>query len=90
MYEFHRRAEAKGEALPAAITIGIHPIHYMGSMAYHYPPNVSKYEIIGALFGESYKVATCKTNDLSIPAGAGERGRGRGGDLDFHLRAGAS
>ena len=70
MYEFHRRAEAKGEALPAAITIGIHPIHYMGSMAYHYPPNVSKYEIIGALFGESYKVATCKTNDLSIPAGA--------------------
>jgi 3-polyprenyl-4-hydroxybenzoate decarboxylase and related decarboxylases len=38
MYEFHRRAEAKGEALPAAITIGIHPIHYMGSMAYHYPP----------------------------------------------------
>ena len=70
MYEFHRRAEARGEALPAAITIGIHPIHYMGSMAYHYPPNVRKYEIIGALFGEPYRVARCGTADLEVPAGA--------------------
>jgi UbiD family decarboxylase len=70
MYEFHRRAEAKGESLPAAITIGIHPIHYMGSMAYHYPPNVRKYEIIGALFGEPYRVARCRTAELDVPAGA--------------------
>src|SRR5690606_36031651 len=70
MYEFHRRAEARGEALPAAITIGIHPVHYMGSMAYHYPPQVRKYEIIGALFGEPYRVARCGTADLEVPAGA--------------------
>lgn len=70
MYEFHRRAEAKGESLPAAIVLGIHPIHYMGSMAYHYPPNVRKYEIIGALFGEPYRVATCGTSDLDVPHGA--------------------
>lgn len=70
MYEFHRRAEAKGEALPAVITLGTHPIHYMGSMAYHYPPHVRKYEIIGALFGEPYRVARCGTADLEVPAGA--------------------
>ena len=70
MYEFHRRAEAKGEALPAVITIGTHPIHYMGSMAYHYPPSVRKYEIIGALFGAPYKVAVSRTADLEVPAGA--------------------
>ena len=70
MYEFHRRAEARGENLPAAITIGIHPVHYMGSMAYHYPPQVRKYEIIGALFGEPYRVARCGTADLEVPAGA--------------------
>jgi 2,5-furandicarboxylate decarboxylase 1 len=52
MYEYHRRAEARGEPLPAVVTLGIHPIHYMGSMAYHYPPDVRKYEVIGALFGE--------------------------------------
>jgi hypothetical protein len=30
----------------------------MGAMAFHYPPNVRKYEIIGALFGQPYQVAT--------------------------------
>ena len=59
MYEFHRRAEARGEPLPAVVTLGVHPIHYMGSMAFHYPPAVRKYEIIGALFGEPYRVAAC-------------------------------
>ncbi len=70
MYEFHRRAEERGEALPAAIVLGVHPIHYMGSMAYHYPPSVRKYEIIGALFGEPYRVAKCGTADLDVPQGA--------------------
>jgi len=70
MYEFHRRAEARGEALPATITLGTHPIHYMGSMAYHFPPGVRKYEIIGALFGEPYRVARTGTADIEAPAGA--------------------
>lgn len=70
MYEFHRRAEARGENLPAAITIGIHPLHYMGSMVYAYPPHVRKFEIIGGLFGEPYRVARCGTGDLEVPAGA--------------------
>ena len=70
MYEFHRRAEARGEPLPAVIAIGIHPVHYMGSMAYHYPPGVRKFEIIGGLFGESYRVARCSTAELEVPAGA--------------------
>ena len=70
MWEFHRRAEERGEALPAAITLGIHPLHYMGSMVYAYPPNVRKFEIIGGLFGEPYKLAKCGTSDLEVPAGA--------------------
>jgi UbiD family decarboxylase len=70
MWEFHRRAAARGESLPAAITLGIHPLHYMGSMVYAYPPNVRKFEIIGGLFGEPYRVARCGTADLEVPAGA--------------------
>src|SRR5260370_33834980 len=69
MYEFHRRAEARGEPLPAVVTLGIHPIHYMGSMAYHYPPDVRKYQIIGALFGAPYRAAQCGTAALEGPAG---------------------
>jgi len=70
MWEFHRRAAAKGENLAAAITLGIHPLHYMGSMVYAYPPNVRKYEIIGGLFGEPYRVARCGTADIEVPAAA--------------------
>lgn len=70
MYEFHRRAEERGHSLPAAITIGTHPLHYMGSMVYAYPPNVRKFEIIGGLFGEPYRVAYCGVSELEVPAGA--------------------
>jgi UbiD family decarboxylase len=70
MWEFHRRAEERGHALPAAITLGIHPLHYMGSMAFAYPPGVRKFEIIGGLFGEPYQLARCGTEGLEVPAGA--------------------
>lgn len=70
MYEFHRRAEEMGQSLPAAIVIGNHPLHYMGSMVYAYPPNVRKFEIIGGLFGEPYRLARCGVGDLEVPAGA--------------------
>lgn len=70
MYEFQRRAEEKGEPLPAAITIGTHPLHYMGSMVYAYPPNVRKYEIIGGLFGAPYRLARCGIGEIEVPAGA--------------------
>ncbi|HEX5507205.1 MAG TPA: UbiD family decarboxylase [Pseudolabrys sp.] len=70
MYEFHRRAEERGHPLPAVITIGTHPLHYMGSMVYAYPPNVRKFEIIGGLFGEPYRLAQTGVSDLEVPAGA--------------------
>ena len=70
MYEFHRRAEELGQSLPAAIVIGNHPLHYMGSMVYAYPPNVRKFEIIGGLFGEPYRLAKCGVGELEVPAGA--------------------
>jgi 2,5-furandicarboxylate decarboxylase 1 len=70
LYEYHRRAEEKGKSLPVAITIGTHPLHYMGSMVYAYPQNVRKFEIIGGLFGEPYRLARCGVADLEVPAGA--------------------
>src|SRR5690349_1249952 len=70
LYEYHRRAEEKGQSLPVAIAIGTHPLHYMGSMVYAYPQNVRKFEIIGGLFGEPYRLARCGVADLEVPAGA--------------------
>jgi UbiD family decarboxylase len=70
MHEFHRRAAERGQNLPAAITLGIHPLHYMGAMVYAYPPHVRKYEIIGGLFGAPYQLAGTGFHDLEVPFGA--------------------
>jgi len=70
MWEFHRRAEERGQPLPAAVTLGIHPLHYMGSMVYAYPPHIRKLEIIGGLFGAPYRLAKCGVSDLEVPASA--------------------
>ena len=70
MYNYHQTVEAQGNNLPVAITIGTHPLHYMGSMADAYPPHVRKYEVIGGFFGEPYRVVECGTDGLVVPAGA--------------------
>jgi UbiD family decarboxylase len=70
LFEYHRRAEQRGESLPAVVALGTHPLHYMGSMVYAYPPHVRKFEIIGGLFGEPYRLARCGVADLEVPAGA--------------------
>jgi UbiD family decarboxylase len=42
----------------------------MGSMTYAYPPGVRKFDIIGGLFGEPYRLTPCGIADLEVPAGA--------------------
>src|SRR3989475_9684124 len=67
MFEYQRRAEARGEALPCAVALGRHPLVSMGSLAYP-PADVGKFEVVGGLFGEPLEVAPCATIDLTVPA----------------------
>jgi 2,5-furandicarboxylate decarboxylase 1 len=69
MFEYQRRAEAKGQSLPCAIVLGLHPLVSMGSLAYP-PPDVGKFEVVGGLLGEPLEVAPCATIDLHVPATA--------------------
>ena len=69
MFEYQRRAEARGEPLPCAIVLGLHPVLSMGSLAYP-PPDVGKFEVVGGLFGEPLEIAPCATLDLHVPASA--------------------
>jgi 3-polyprenyl-4-hydroxybenzoate decarboxylase len=69
MFEYQRRAEAKGQALPCAVVLGLHPLVSMGSLAYP-PADVGKFEVVGGLFGEPLQVAACATIDLHVPAAA--------------------
>src|SRR5262245_4020631 len=67
MFEYQRRAEARGEALPCAVVLGLHPLVSMGSLAYP-PPDVGKFEVVGGLFGEPLEIAPCATVDVNVPA----------------------
>jgi len=69
MFEYQRRAEAKGQPLPCAVVLGLHPLVSMGSLAYP-PPDVGKFEVVGGLFGEPLQVAACAAIDLHVPAAA--------------------
>ncbi len=67
MFEYQRRAEAKGQNLPCAVVIGLHPAVAMGSLSYP-PADVGKFDVVGGLFGEPFQVADCTTIDLRVPA----------------------
>jgi UbiD family decarboxylase len=69
MFEYQRRAEARGQALPCAVALGLHPLVSMGSLAYP-PAEVGKFEVVGGLFGEPLEVAPCTAIDLTVPAAA--------------------
>ena len=69
MFEYQRRAEAKGQALPCAVVLGVHPLVSMGSLAYP-PAYVGKFDVIGGLFGEPFQIAPCLTADLHVPGAA--------------------
>src|SRR5437870_9554573 len=69
MFEYQRRAEAKGRPLPCAVVLGLHPLVSMGSLAYP-PPDVGKFEVVGGLLGEPLQIAPCSTIDLHVPASA--------------------
>ena len=69
MFEYQRRAEARGQPLPCAIALGVHPLVSMGSLAYP-PPDVGKFEVVGGLLGQPLEVAPCATIDLHVPAAA--------------------
>jgi len=67
MFEYQRRAEARGRALPCAVVLGLHPLVSMGSLAYP-PADVGKFEVVGGLLGEPLQVAPCAAIDLNVPA----------------------
>jgi len=69
MFEYQRRAEAKGQALPCAVVLGLHPLVSMGSLAYP-PPDVGKFEVVGGLLNEPLEIAPCATVDVHVPAAA--------------------
>ncbi|MEK7701448.1 MAG: UbiD family decarboxylase [candidate division NC10 bacterium] len=69
LWEFHRIAESRGEPLPLALVIGVHPAIALGALAIG---SIDEDErgIMGALLGEPLELVKCETSDLLVPAHA--------------------
>jgi 2,5-furandicarboxylate decarboxylase 1 len=69
LWEFHRTAEARREALPVAFALGVHPAIALGALAIG---SIDEDErgIMGALLGEPLELVRCETSEVLVPAHA--------------------
>ncbi len=69
LWEFHRIAEARGEPLPVAFVIGVHPAIALGALAIG-SIDEDERAIMGGLLGEPLELVRCETSDVLVPAHA--------------------
>jgi UbiD family decarboxylase len=69
LWEFHRIAESRGEPLPVAFAIGVHPAIALGALAIG-SVDEDERAIMGALLGEPLELVRGETSDVLVPAQA--------------------
>ncbi len=69
LWEFYRKAEARGEALPVAFAVGVHPALGLGALAIG-SIDEDERAIMGGVLGEPLELVRCETSDLLVPAHA--------------------
>src|SRR2546426_4498780 len=69
LWEFQKIAESRGEALPVAFAIGVHPAIALGALAIG-SIDEDERAIMGGLLGEPLELVRCETSDVLVPAHA--------------------
>jgi len=69
LWEFQRMAEARNEALPLALVVGVLPAIALGALAIG-SIDEDERAIMGGLFGEPLELVKCETSDVLVPAHA--------------------
>lgn len=64
IYEKHIK---RGKPMEAAITLGMHPVFYLGVLSF-VPFGVDEYTIVGGLMEEPLRLVKCETVDLEVPS----------------------
>ncbi len=67
LWDFQRRAEEKGQNLPVACLLGVHPLISLASIGV-IPSTAGKYEVVGGLLGEPLEVVKGINVPIYIPA----------------------
>jgi 2,5-furandicarboxylate decarboxylase 1 len=70
LWDYQRRAEARGEALDVSVVIGAHPLFHFGSGLWKGPIDVDEYEVAGGFLGEPLEIVAGVTVDVEAPADA--------------------
>jgi UbiD family decarboxylase len=69
LWTLHNKLERRGEALPIAIVVGVHPLFSLGAQAFT-PSTDDEYAVIGGMINEPLRVTKAKTVPILIPADA--------------------
>ncbi|HEY7650951.1 MAG TPA: UbiD family decarboxylase [Methylomirabilota bacterium] len=69
LWEFHRIAESRGEPLPVAFAIGVHPAIALGALAIG-SVDEDERAIMGALLAEPLELVWAETSQVLVPAHA--------------------
>ncbi len=67
MWEYFRKAEELKQDLPAAVILGVHPLVSLGASVFPPPPDMDKYDAVGAMLGEPLELARVGDLDLWAP-----------------------
>src|SRR5689334_13259513 len=69
LWTLHNKLERRGEALPIAIVVGVHPLFSLGAQAFT-PSTEDEYAVIGGMMGAALRVVKAKTVPILVPADA--------------------
>lgn len=70
LWDYQRRAEERGEALPVAVVVGAHPLFHFGSGLWKGPIDADEYEVAGGFLGEPLEIVAGVTVPVEAPAEA--------------------
>jgi 2,5-furandicarboxylate decarboxylase 1 len=70
LWDYQRRAEERGEAVPVAVVIGAHPLFHFGAGLSKVPIDVDEYEVAGGFFGDPLEIVPGITVPVEAPAEA--------------------
>lgn len=70
LWDYQRRAEARGLALPVSIIVGAHPLFLLGAGLWKGPIDADEYEVAGGFMGEPLDIVPGVTVPVEAPADA--------------------
>jgi UbiD family decarboxylase len=70
LWDYQRRAEARGADLDVSVVIGAHPLFHFGGGLWKGPIDVDEYEVAGGFLGEPLEIVPGVTVDVEAPADA--------------------